>query len=52
MGAEFQPLLADFKRSFAKVATIHLRASRPGSSELYLVARGFHLAKRQPTSRV
>jgi 23S rRNA (uridine2552-2'-O)-methyltransferase len=47
MDAEFQALLSDFKRSFAKVETIHPKASRPGSSELYLVARGFRPAKRQ-----
>jgi len=41
MGTEFQPLLDDFKRCFAKVETTHPKASRPGSSELYLVARGF-----------
>jgi 23S rRNA (uridine2552-2'-O)-methyltransferase len=46
MGTEFQPLLDDFKKSFAKVETTHPKASRPGSSELYLVARGFRrLAK-------
>ena len=51
MDTEFQTLLTDFKRSFAKLELIRPRASRPGSSELYLVARGFSGAKRPPARR-
>lgn len=51
MDTEFQMLLADFKRSFAKLEIIRPRASRPGSRELYLIARGFCGAKSRPATR-
>jgi 23S rRNA (uridine2552-2'-O)-methyltransferase len=41
MGPEFEEMRALFIRDFARVETVRTRASRPGSSELYLVARGF-----------
>jgi 23S rRNA U2552 (ribose-2'-O)-methylase RlmE/FtsJ len=41
MGGEFEDLKRKFDRAFDKVEVTHTRASRPGSSELYLVARGF-----------
>lgn len=42
MGAEFGEITAAFERAFAKVEIARTKATRPGSSELYLVARGFH----------
>lgn len=41
MGSEFVEIKRAFERAFDKVEIAHTRASRPGSSELYLVARGF-----------
>jgi 23S rRNA (uridine2552-2'-O)-methyltransferase len=41
MGPEFEETRALFTRDFAQVAVARTQASRPGSSELYLVARGF-----------
>jgi 23S rRNA (uridine2552-2'-O)-methyltransferase len=41
MGGGFEDLKRKFDRAFDKVEIAHTRASRPGSSELYLVARGF-----------
>jgi 23S rRNA (uridine2552-2'-O)-methyltransferase len=40
MGGEFVELKRAFERIFDKVEIAHTKASRPGSSELYLVARG------------
>jgi 23S rRNA (uridine2552-2'-O)-methyltransferase len=42
MGGEFGEIKAAFARAFSKVEIAHTKASRPGSSELYLIARGFH----------
>jgi 23S rRNA (uridine2552-2'-O)-methyltransferase len=41
MGARFREQVAAFEREFESVEVIRTRASRPGSSELYLVARNF-----------
>jgi 23S rRNA (uridine2552-2'-O)-methyltransferase len=41
MGAQFKDIVDSFKRHFASVEVTRTRASRPGSSELYIVARGF-----------
>lgn len=41
MGAQFKEIVDSFKRHFGKVEVTRTRASRPGSSELYIVARGF-----------
>ena len=41
MGGEFEQIKRTFQRAFEKVEVTHTKASRPGSSELYLVARGF-----------
>lgn len=41
MGAEFDEIRAAFAGAFDNLEIAHTRASRPGSSELYLVARGF-----------
>ncbi len=41
MGGEFGEIKSAFERAFDKVEIAHTKASRPGSSELYLVARGF-----------
>jgi 23S rRNA (uridine2552-2'-O)-methyltransferase len=40
MGGEFAETKRAFERAFSKVEIAHTKASRPGSSELYLVARG------------
>lgn len=41
MGADFDELVAGFRRRFGDVRIARTKATRPGSSELYLVARGF-----------
>lgn len=46
MGGECGEAVAAFARDFAQVERARTRASRPGSSELYLVARGFRPAAR------
>jgi 23S rRNA (uridine2552-2'-O)-methyltransferase len=40
MGAEFENIVASFRKLFKRVEVVHVRASRPGSAELYIVARG------------
>lgn len=42
MGGAFAQAVAAFAREFARIERTRTRASRPGSAELYLVARGFH----------
>ncbi len=44
MGGDFQSAVRAFERDFARVELTRPRASRPGSSELYLIARGFRAA--------
>jgi 23S rRNA (uridine2552-2'-O)-methyltransferase len=41
MGTEFKDVVASFKIHFATVDVTRTKASRPGSSELYIVARNF-----------
>jgi len=41
MGPGFEAMCALFAQDFSRVQAVRTRASRPGSSELYLVARGF-----------
>ena len=41
MGAQFKDIVDSFKRHFANVEVTRTKASRPGSSELYIVAREF-----------
>jgi len=41
MGAEFKLVVDTFKRHFVNVDVTRTKASRPGSSELYIVARDF-----------
>jgi 23S rRNA (uridine2552-2'-O)-methyltransferase len=41
MGAPFRDSVAAFEREFESVEVVRTRASRPGSSELYVVARKF-----------
>jgi 23S rRNA (uridine2552-2'-O)-methyltransferase len=41
MGPQFKDIVDSFKRHFAKVEVTRTKASRPGSSELYIVAREF-----------
>lgn len=45
MGGEFGEIKAAFAQAFAKVEIAHTKASRPGSSELYLVASGFRAGR-------
>ncbi|HTT76011.1 MAG TPA: RlmE family RNA methyltransferase [Candidatus Binataceae bacterium] len=40
MGGDFNELIAPFREAFALVDLTRTKATRPGSSELYLVARG------------
>ncbi len=41
MSATFKGILARFEKQFAKVEVTKVKATRAGSSELYLIARGF-----------
>lgn len=41
MGTQFKDIVDSFKEYFASVEVTRTKASRPGSSELYVVARGF-----------
>jgi 23S rRNA (uridine2552-2'-O)-methyltransferase len=41
MGAQFKDIVDSFKQRFANVEVTRTKASRPGSSELYVVAREF-----------
>ena len=41
MGAEFKQVVDAFKRHFGTVEVTRTKASRPGSAELYIVARDF-----------
>ena len=41
MGAQFKDIVDSFKRHFGNVEVTRTKASRPGSSELYIVAREF-----------
>lgn len=42
MSGTFKEILARFEESFAKMDVTKVKATRPGSSELYIIARGFH----------
>ncbi|MGH7933614.1 MAG: SAM-dependent methyltransferase [Candidatus Binataceae bacterium] len=44
MGPDFNHVAASFKQRFAQVEIVRVKATRPGSSELYVVARGFRPA--------
>lgn len=47
MGGSFDEVRARFERCFARVEVVRTRASRPGSAELYLVARNFRGAAQR-----
>lgn len=51
MGPGFERLVSEVHSSFETSATRRPHASRKGSSELYLVGRGFRGAPREVTSR-
>jgi len=51
MGAGFEDLIARFQRHFERVEVARTRASRPGSAELYVVARGFRAARGGAVTR-
>ncbi|HXW83299.1 MAG TPA: RlmE family RNA methyltransferase [Candidatus Binataceae bacterium] len=46
MGAEFKRTLAKFEREFESVEVTRVSATRPGSSELYVIARGFRRGRQ------
>jgi 23S rRNA (uridine2552-2'-O)-methyltransferase len=46
MGSGFESARELFTQDFARREIVRTRASRPGSSELYLVARDFHAGER------
>lgn len=48
MGGDFKQILEDFERDYEHVEVTRPAATRPGSSELYVVARGFN-SKRDLT---
>lgn len=50
MGAEFKQIVGEFERDFAQVEVTRTAATRPGSSELYVIARGFRKAVGQSLS--
>jgi 23S rRNA (uridine2552-2'-O)-methyltransferase len=41
MGEEFKEVIAEFKQHFGEVEVTRTKASRPGSSELYVIAKNF-----------
>jgi len=41
MGADFDPIVTEFRREFSSVQIARTEATRPGSAELYIVARDF-----------
>ncbi|MGD0073914.1 MAG: RlmE family RNA methyltransferase [Candidatus Binataceae bacterium] len=45
MSAEFKAIVSDFERRFRKVEVTRTEASRPGSAELYIIARDFQPAR-------
>jgi len=45
MGSEFKRFVEEFERDFAQVEVTRTAATRPGSSELYVVARGFRKSR-------
>ncbi|MHB8632963.1 MAG: RlmE family RNA methyltransferase [Thermoplasmatota archaeon] len=49
-GADFQAFRDEMRRSFRSVYQFHPPASRPSSSEIYLVAKGFHKAEESPSA--
>jgi 23S rRNA (uridine2552-2'-O)-methyltransferase len=49
MSGSFKEIVARIKAHFATVEVTKVRATRPGSSELYLIARGFR-GPRENTS--
>jgi len=46
MGAEFKRTLAKFEGEFESVEVTRVSATRPGSSELYVIARGFRRGRQ------
>ncbi len=43
MSGAFKSIVARFEKHFAKVEVTKVKATRPGSSELYIIARGFRI---------
>ena len=46
MSSEFKAIVANFERYFNHVEVTRTEASRPGSAELYIIARDFHSSRR------
>ncbi|MGH7781496.1 MAG: SAM-dependent methyltransferase [Candidatus Binataceae bacterium] len=46
MGAEFKEIVAEFELAFERVEVTRTGATRPGSSELYIVAKRFRHAQK------
>ncbi|SRR5579875_637503 len=51
MSGGFTQILGSFRARFRKVDVVHTAATRPGSRELYLVARGFRPAAVDGTGK-
>jgi len=51
MGADFEPIVAEFRRQFSSVQIARTEATRPGSSELYIVARDFRAPRNAAESK-
>jgi 23S rRNA (uridine2552-2'-O)-methyltransferase len=49
MGGDFEQSVAEFRRRFRDVQIARTEATRPGSSELYVVARDFYRAGERET---
>ena len=52
MGGEFEDIAPNSTRDFEKVEVTHTGATRPGSSELYIVAKGFRRMASAAPARV
>ena len=50
MSADFKTIIANFERYFRKVETTRTEATRPGSAELYIIARDFQAAETSASS--
>jgi 23S rRNA (uridine2552-2'-O)-methyltransferase len=50
MGSEFEPLRQLFRATFLDLDLVHARATRPGSAELYMVARRLRAPRPQHDS--
>jgi len=49
MSADFKAIISEFEHRFRKVEVTRTEASRPGSAELYIIARDFQPAEPAPS---